>query len=95
MKIEEFILQAKENKCRPAIYISNSLFNIEKNQQYFKDILKECEKHRFIIILDKNKEEICRRYKKLYLARYGIMGTYLETLIVRRGGKIISGCLDI
>lgn len=90
----EQIKEVKSQGFKPIIYIDNKLAKLMRiNHELIK--IYEKAKELNIPIYNENNIPILNRVRKAFIFRYGIFPISTEVMIKRKGGKIISGNLQI
>lgn len=89
-QIQEVISQG----YKPVIYVDRDLTKITSFNNEI-NILKRLARLSDILVVFSTDVEKLHRLKKAYVFRYGYLPSYSEAFIKRKGGKIVSGNLDI
>lgn len=90
--MKEQIDQVKAMGFRPVLFIDSDL--TRSGNEELAALIEGAGEMQVPVIYDTNAEALNKIYKA-YVFRYGFIPAYTETMILKKGGKVVSGDLKI
>lgn len=90
--MKQQIDQVKAMGFRPVLFIDNDL--TRKGNEELAALIEGAEELQVPVIFSSNVEALNKIYKA-YVFRYGHIAGYNETMVLKKGGRVVSGDLKI
>jgi hypothetical protein len=79
---------------KPVLFVDPELLRKSGNAEELKALIEGAEELSVPVFRDSD-DAVLKKMHKAYVFRYGYLSLYTETLVRRKGGKVVSGDLKI